>query len=141
MRIVRTRYKVLLLLAGYAVLAAVTDVLDERPAAWVGYFLTLAIVAVAVRTFRVPEEDIAAPRPLWRLTGRPSMGFVLGFVVSVNAVFGVFFLVLHPLGAEFLGPLTAEGLALQIVEIVTSLAVGVLYFRSSRRIARLAPSA
>lgn len=49
--------------------------------------LQVLVVAVAVRTFRDPDvEDVAAPRAPWRMTARPTAGFVMGALFLVQAV-------------------------------------------------------
>jgi hypothetical protein len=49
----------------------------------VGPLLLLAAVALGVRSFRGAGEDIAAPRPWWRMSARPAAGFILGGAFTV----------------------------------------------------------
>lgn len=52
--------------------------------------LQLVVVGGAVRTFRDADvEDVTAPRPLWRMTARPTSGFVLGGLFLVESVSAV----------------------------------------------------
>jgi hypothetical protein len=43
-------------------------------------------ILVGARIFRVPEEPIEPPRPWWRLTGRPTAGFVLAALFALQAI-------------------------------------------------------
>ncbi|GAA4628069.1 hypothetical protein GCM10023113_31460 [Cellulomonas oligotrophica] len=52
--------------------------------------LQVVVVGVAVRTFRDADvEDVAAPRAPWRMTARPTSGFVLGGLFLVESVSAV----------------------------------------------------
>lgn len=43
-------------------------------------------ILVGARIFRVPEEPIEPPRPWWKLTGRPTAGFVLAALFALQAI-------------------------------------------------------
>ncbi|MHA7172170.1 hypothetical protein [Arthrobacter monumenti] len=47
--------------------------------------LTLAMVAIFVRIFRGEGEPLT-PRPLWKLTAKPTSGFVVAAIFTVQAV-------------------------------------------------------
>jgi hypothetical protein len=81
---------------------------DELVAA--AYFV--AWVAVGVRVFRGAGEQVEAPRAWWRMTSRPTAGFVLAAVLGLG--------VLVPAGAPSSAP-----------QVVAQLVVGVAYLGSS----------
>lgn len=43
-------------------------------------------ILAGARVFRVPEEPIEPPRPWWKLTGRPTAGFVLAALFALQAI-------------------------------------------------------
>jgi hypothetical protein len=55
-------------------------------------------ILVGARIFRVPEEPIEPPRPWWRLTGRPTAGFVLAALFALQAITNQVSLVLSDRG-------------------------------------------
>ncbi|TQL01018.1 hypothetical protein [Cellulomonas sp. SLBN-39] len=85
--------------------------------------LQLVVVGVAVRTFRDADvEDVVAPRAPWRMTARPTSGFVLGGLFLVESVSAV-------LRAPGQPDLWAVLLAAAV-----SAALGVAFVRSSLRL-------
>ena len=48
--------------------------------------LMVAAVALCGRTFRGPSEEPAPPRSWWRLTERPTAGFILGALFAARAI-------------------------------------------------------
>ncbi|ARC58564.1 hypothetical protein AS850_15860 [Frondihabitans sp. 762G35] len=142
MRIVRTRYKVLYLLGfgaiGFALSALLNAVDGSGLAAAVASILLNGLLVVAVRCFRVPEEDIAAPRPWWRMTGRPTAGFLLGTVYGLSGLGYAVFAVLGRLPAATTPEEAVQGTPFfVVVDTLIALAWAVLYLRSSRRLARV----
>lgn len=72
-------YFFLAMIAQAALVVLAWLVLGERAALVIAGPLTLVWVAVAVRVFRDPDvEPYRAPRAWWRLTARPTSGFVVG---------------------------------------------------------------
>ncbi|BDZ50271.1 hypothetical protein GCM10025867_25120 [Frondihabitans sucicola] len=147
MRIVKGRYKFLYVVAFLLGLGALTEVFQRAgiPGAvdWVGALGFALLTVIAVRIFRVPEEDVAAPRPLWRMTGRPTAGFLLGGLNALSAATVIWALVYSRVverpsvvAASFPG----SGLTVQIVSVVVEAALAVLYLRSSFRLARRVPA-
>ncbi|NQX35993.1 hypothetical protein [Herbiconiux sp. VKM Ac-2851] len=55
-------------------------------------------ILVGARIFRVPEEPIEPPRPWWKLTGRPTAGFVLAALFALQAITNQLTLVLGDRG-------------------------------------------
>lgn len=148
MRIVKTRYKILFIAAWLVVLGVASWLLPEAGLTVVSDWLSIlgfaAMTVIAVRVFRVREEDIVAPRPYWRLTGRPTAGFLLGGLNALSAASAVWSMiytssVANPSAeaALFAAPGT---LPVQIVSIVIDAAFGFLYLRSSFRLARRVPA-
>lgn len=143
MRIVRNRYKFLFLFGAFLVAGIIVGILDEVPAlalagAWFGVIVTPVVLLVATRVFRVAEEDVAAPRPLWRMTGRPTAGFVLGGILGLTVVMSLWIEIYgRTIGAEAFSNLEGPGgFPLTIVDLVVSAVIAVLYFRSSIRLTR-----
>jgi hypothetical protein len=54
-------------------------------ASLLGTGLVVAAVVFAVRVFRDANEPITPARAWWRMTARPTSGFVLGILFLVNA--------------------------------------------------------
>ncbi len=143
MRIVRNGYKFLFLFAAFVVLGIGTTLLGEVPslavaAAWIGVAVTPLVVVVATRVFRVPEEDIVSPRPLWRMTGRPTAGFVLGSILALNIIASVWIEIYgRTIGASDYSTIDSPGgLPVLIVDLLVSAVIAVLYYRSSIRLNR-----
>jgi hypothetical protein len=53
-------------------------------AAAIGF--SLVMVWFCTRTFRGESEDVAPPRPWWRMTERPAAGYVLGALFAAQAL-------------------------------------------------------
>jgi hypothetical protein len=148
MRIVKTRFKILFLASWVIVLGVVVGILPAvglRAAGdWVSTLGFALMTIVAVRIFRVREEDIAAPRPRWRMTGRPTAGFFIGGINVLSAASGAWGLVYSNVVAD--PPSIATTLAgggslpIQIASLVIDAIFGVLFLRSSFRLARRVPA-
>ena len=50
----------------------------------IGNLIWVAFLVFAVRVFRGADENIAAPRPWWKMTARPTAGFVLGALSAAS---------------------------------------------------------
>jgi len=50
------------------------------------YLTPIVVVVFCVRTFRGPSEPVAPPRPWWRMTERPTSGFVVGALFLLQTV-------------------------------------------------------
>ena len=48
------------------------------------YLTPIVIVVFCVRTFRGPSEPVAPPRRWWRMTERPTSGFIVGGLFLVQ---------------------------------------------------------
>jgi len=90
------------------------------------------LVILGTRVFRGADEEVAPPRPLWRMTGGVQSGIVLGAVFGLEAILSA---------AGFVGITFSPGirdetpeLPALLVNAVLSAILAYLYFRSSRRI-------
>ncbi|MBA8815495.1 hypothetical protein FHX48_000547 [Microbacterium halimionae] len=98
-----------------------------------GYFLGTAVMGTAVifcvRTFRGVDEQSAPPRAWWRMTSRPTAGYLLGvlFLAQVSWV-----------AAGFVEPQSAVAL---VTSLVVNSVLSVAYFHSSLRLSRNARKA
>ncbi|MCU1529554.1 MAG: hypothetical protein JWP75_3317 [Frondihabitans sp.] len=100
--------------------------------------LATILMIIAVRTFRVVEEDIAAPRPYWRLTGRPTAGYWLAALNVLGAIAEVTNAVVHPPASQQTALEQVQQLPVFVVlHVVISLGWALLYFRSSLRLSRM----
>ncbi|MGJ4845999.1 hypothetical protein [Leifsonia sp. Le1] len=90
------------------------------------YCATLgAVIVFGARVFRGEEEDAVAPRPLWRMTAKPTAGFLLAGFFAFQAV------------SAGVNAATADAYApLYVVAIAFSLAVAGAYLNSSLRLRR-----
>jgi len=139
-RIVRTRSKVLFLVAHFVVIVGLGQVLTKVDPSGltqliVGTIVGNGVLILAVRIFRVREEDIELPRPLWRLTGRPRAGYwlvALNLFGALSVLPNIFLRPAHETRADMLqrAPVVVG------LEVVISLAWAWFYFRSSRRLTR-----
>jgi len=132
LRIRKTRWKVAYFAVFLVIANVVTNVLWPRVPLWVasltGSLLMILVIGVAVRSFRGRGEAIAPPRPWWRMTARPTAGFVLGSFYIVSVVWSVASAIIEP---PDMAPLW--------VGSVIPLAVGALFFNSSIRLVRDPP--
>jgi membrane protease YdiL (CAAX protease family) len=81
---------------GFVVGAVVVEVLvlllllalgvPDGLAPFLGALCFLAVVVVGVRTFRGPDEPVEPPRPWWRMTAGPVVGFLLAAYFVGDAV-------------------------------------------------------
>lgn len=143
MRIVKTRYKVLFLLVSALVLGFIVGGLQaaglETATGWANVVGVPVIVIAAVRMFRVREEDVARPRPLWRTTGRPTAGFFIGGLNALSVAAGVWGLVYAAGRDDAAARAAADGTGLTIVSLVVDGLFAVWYLNSAFRLARHAP--
>ncbi|MBF4571557.1 hypothetical protein ITJ64_03420 [Herbiconiux sp. VKM Ac-1786] len=91
-------------------------------------------ILVGARIFRVPEEPIEPPRPWWRLTGRPTAGFVLAALFALQAITNQLTLVLSDRGRAGAGAGDDGGVASITVVTVACAIAAVAYLSSSLRL-------
>ena len=117
---------VYLLLSSFVIVAAlVTLTLTLGP--WAGTLssapLLLVVTGYAVRNFRDPDvEPSAAPREWWRMTARPTSGYVVGTVFLAQACWVALRAARQP-----------DGWAL-VVGAATEAFLGIMFLRSSARL-------
>jgi uncharacterized membrane protein YfcA len=95
-------------------------------------FLVVVLVLLATRVFRSKSEPDNAPRPLWRMTGRPLAGWVLGVLLGLTALG----FVIAGLGIELTPAAHSArgGEPVIVVIAVLFAALAVLYLTSSIRL-------
>jgi hypothetical protein len=94
--------------------------------------LAFVLILLATRLFRGAGEEIAPPRPWWRMTGGVQSGIVLGSLfalVAITSATGYIGLTLSNLAKQ-----SAANLPALLVNTVLSAILAYLYFRSSRRL-------
>jgi hypothetical protein len=94
-RIRKTRWKLTyilvgLLLAGFNGLV-LSPALPPVASALGANLLGLLLYLGGARSFRGPGEPVKPPRAWWRMTSRPRAGFVIGSLLVLSFVNGVFF--------------------------------------------------
>lgn len=128
LRIIQKRWK-----AVYIVLFAIACiemglVLDTMKATIVASLIanafSLGAIYFATRIFRVKEELLLAPRPWWRLTGRPRAGFVLGAYWGIGLPLFPILMIVDP--TYKFAP----------VDVISTAALTYFYFASSVRLRR-----
>jgi hypothetical protein len=130
-RITSVSAKAAYVIVGYIVLvtaAGMSAVLlrDVLLGAIVDAVLTLVLIGLGARWFRADGEDRISPRPLWRLTGRPTAGFVVATLAGIQTLF-----------AAGTGVITPHALLPSAVTTVVSLLVTIAYLASSMRLRSL----
>jgi uncharacterized membrane protein YfcA len=97
--------------------------------------IVVLLVLLAARVFRAEGEESVDPRPLWRMTGRPTAGFVLGSITGLVAIG----LVLYGFGIEsqpqFHRFVSQEPYV--VVSAILFAGLAVLYLTSSARLVGL----
>ena len=95
-------------------------------------FLVVVLVLLATRVFRSKSEPDNSPRPLWRMTGRPLAGWVLGVLLGLTA----FGFVIAGLGIELTPAARSArgGEPVIVVIAVLFAALAALYLTSSIRL-------
>jgi hypothetical protein len=134
-RIVATRYKVLYFAIWLGVTVLVSTLVLPQLGE-VARFLVVNVVwftffVVAVRSFRGAGEEIEPPRAWWRMTARPTAGFVLGIAWLL--------LELQNWGLILFGFLPwPESLGLALLNDLTNVLVAAAFLHSSIRLLRSA---
>jgi uncharacterized membrane protein YfcA len=100
--------------------------------------LLLVLVLLAARLFRTAAEP-DAPRPLWRMTGRPTAGFVLGIVLAIFAI--GFIGIASQVGTSAAFASLRSQQASTVAATVVFIALAVLYITSSIRLVGIAREA
>ena len=94
-RIRKTRWKVAYILVGLLLVGfnglVLAPALPTLAAALGANVLVLLLYVGGVRSFRGPGEPVKPPRAWWRMTSRPLAGFVVGSLLVLSFVNGVFF--------------------------------------------------
>jgi hypothetical protein len=139
MRIVLWRYKVLSYLALSLVSYLINRELTDRAglpdlAAWLSFAVGTALFVTGIRIFRVPEEDIVAPRPWWRAAGRVESGYAMAVLQTVG--FAVLVGQLRPASGG-LSITPYGGWALAVVRLLVQLVFIAWFIVSSVRLGRL----
>jgi len=136
LRIVRTRYKLLYLVVWfggrYLLSLFAYPHLRWIVAIAIWLVVTVAPFVVAVRSFRGTREPVEPPRPLWRLTG----GVTSGFVIAAGALLLSAFAVLEFLGVEPRELVRRPFDPTEIANALCCLVVAGLYLNSSIRLRR-----
>jgi hypothetical protein len=129
MRIVEAGPKVVYILVGGLVtivfVAGLTLVLPNALEAIVGAIAEATFYLVGVRSFRGSNELLNPSRPWWRMTARPTAGFLIGSLLGLSVVFDIFNATKH-------SPYELGNVLSAAVEGTLSL----LYFNSSVRLRR-----
>jgi hypothetical protein len=94
--------------------------------------LAFVLIIIATRLFRGADEELAPPRPWWRMTGGVQSGIVLGIVLALVAITSATGYI--GLTASNLAKQSASNLPALLVNTVLSAILAYLYFRSSRRL-------
>ena len=138
MRIVRVRFKVLYFviwgIAGFIVGRLDRLILTVPAADILGLCLSTVLLVVAVRTFRGRDEPVDPPRRWWRMTAKPTAGYVLGVLAVLTLIN------LRDLG--YPASLTRVGGPVIVwTSAVLSLLAGIAYLNSSIRLTRMTAAA
>lgn len=90
LRIVKPFDKFLYGLFGYLAVIMVSLLGSALGGAPVGAVVVVAAfsawIIIGARLFRIEDEPLDAPRPWWRLTGRPAAGFVIAALFALQAL-------------------------------------------------------
>ena len=96
-RIRKTRWKLVYIVIGILLLGfnglVLSPAFPPLAAAVAANVLVLLLFLGGVRSFRGPGEPVKPPRAWWRMTSRPRAGFVVGSLLVLSFVNGVFFAV------------------------------------------------
>ncbi|GAA0421303.1 hypothetical protein [Leifsonia naganoensis] len=128
-RITSPQGKVTYVVVGYvvALTAAVVGALAASPAVGVVVYSVVVVLLVwcGTRLFRGEGEDPNGTRPMWRMTARPTAGFVLAILLILQAASTA----INAASAQRLAPL-------YVVAVVLSLGLAAAYLNSSLRLRR-----
>lgn len=135
MRIRKTGWKVLYVIAGWVVIGSVNQLIVAlhvvQPLSEIlSMLLFFAFVLIGARSFRGAREAVEPPRAWWRVTARPTAGFVIGTLSLLFAAFAVILVVLRP--GDYVVTNLGSGLGYTIVAVV--------YLHSSIRLTRNPPA-
>jgi len=134
LRIVRTRYKLLYFVVwfGVGLLLArwVYPAIPEVLKVILGNLMFIALVVVAIRSFRGSSEPVAPPRAWWRMTGTVRSSVVLAVLVFLTCAISIPGII-----GRTPAP-TLVGLAGLVLSQIENLALVVLYINSAVRLHR-----
>jgi hypothetical protein len=133
LRIRKTRWKVAYIVVGVGLILLInglflSHVLPRPVDAVVGNLFTVLLYFGGARSFRGSREPVAPARAWWRMTSRPTAGFVIGALLSVSFASDIFSFS-RPAGFTFTYVLGA----------IVDLLMAFLYFHSSIRLRRTPP--
>ena len=131
LRLTQKRWKAAYIVGGLVVTYAIFSLINQLPFDWFTAILTSAIQFVwiyfATRIFRGRNELQLAPRDSWRMTARPTAGYVLGGWWTLLALSSAW--------------LISDGqLALGVTGLIEFGVLSYLYFASSSRLRRTTPT-
>jgi hypothetical protein len=133
LRVVQKRWKAVYLVLFVIASIEMGMVLDAMKATVVASIIanvfSLGAIYFATRIFRVKEELLLAPRPWWKLTGRPRAGFVLGAYGGAGLLLMPILMIVDPT------------YRFTFVDVIGSVVMSYLYFASSVRLRREARAA
>lgn len=133
LRIVQKRWKAVYIALFAIACVEMGLVLDTMKATIVASLIanafSLGATYFATRIFRVKEELLLAPRPWWKLTGRPRAGFVLGAYWGIGLPLFLILMIVDPT------------YRFTFVDVIGSVVMSYLYFASSVRLRREARAA
>lgn len=129
-RITSPQSKVTFIVLGFLAVTVVTLLaalaVDVSAALFLAYGSLCIVVVTGARLFRGDGEDRAAPRAPWRMTAKPTTGFVLAGAFVLQAV---------STGAG--AAVALDHAPLYVFAIVFSLVIAAAYLNSSLRLLRL----
>ncbi|WP_440710858.1 hypothetical protein [Herbiconiux sp. YIM B11900] len=143
LRIRKTGWKIVYIVVGWVVVTAVgwpiyglglpTPLLSV-----IASVLFLAYVLLGVRVFRGRDEPIVPARAWWRMTAKPTAGFVLGAYFALSLVYEVVLAIVDPAG-RFPGRPDADVFTF-ILNLIGTAPLVYLYLNSSIRLVRSPPA-
>ncbi|WP_291050745.1 hypothetical protein [Herbiconiux sp.] len=142
-RIRKTGWKTAYVVVGWLVVTAVGWLvyglgLSAPLLSVVGSVLFLALVLVGARIFRGQDEPVTPPRAWWRMTAKPTAGFVLGTYFALSLLWDVVLAILDPTG-QFPGRRNAD-VTTVVLGAIGSAPLVFLYLNSSIRLVRNPPA-
>lgn len=142
LRIRKTGWKTVYIVVGWIAVAVLGWVISglgiPTPLlSLIGSVLFLGFVLVGTRIFRGRHEPILPARAWWRMTAKPTAGFVLGTCFALSLVYDVVLAVVDPAG-QFPGRRNID-LSTSILNILGTASLAYLYLNSSIRLVRNPP--
>lgn len=130
LRLVNAGWKLIYIVGGgiltFGLFRLINLIPSDIATAWLTTVIQSAWIYYATRIFRGPGELLNEPRPWWRMTARPTAGYVLGAVMLLGVGSSLFGFVREP-----------SFLWLNITGVIEFGLFAYLYFASSIRLTRL----